>query len=385
MNHSRRRVAATVARRVVVVHKRARDAIPTHRTETLRTGIPARSLQRAACRRKTTMTPARHPSRAEALPFAADSSPSVREIVKLARSLKLSAYLLVAAATAVHADYDRAVAAVKRGDANAAFKEFLSAAERGDERAFVQVARAYAYGVGTKPDPRAAQGWATKAAAKGSADGQFLVYALVISRPELNFLDRKGQIDAQRYSALAKRPISEREDEMAAYDMLGKAAGQGHHDAMISLAGFYADNVGEGNRARAEALIDKFRQRPPTFDGLRKRLGELDALGPTLVTVRLADEAVPAAAKVAQAAAAEKDQSKGECNAAKLVRAQRMGPVNRPIWLPLAVPELKTAYLMSGEWRERWTFDVCGAESVVHVRFIADGLGSATHAAEKER
>jgi hypothetical protein len=62
-----------------------------------------------------------------------------------------------------------------------------------------------------------------------------------------------------------------------------------------------------------------------------------------------------------------------------------MGPVNRPIWLPLAVPELKTAYLMSGEWRERWTFDVCGVESVVHVRLIADGLGSATHSAEKER
>jgi hypothetical protein len=40
---------------------------------------------------------------------------------------------------------------------------------------------------------------------------------------------------------------------------------------------------------------------------------------------------------------------------------------------------------MSGEWRERWTFDVCGAESVVQVRFVADGLGSATYTVEKER
>jgi TPR repeat protein len=299
--------------------------------------------------------------------------------------LKLIALLLLAAAPAARADYDRAVAAVNRGDATTAFKEFLAAAERGDERAFVQVARAYTYGAGTKPDLRAAQSWAAKAAAKGNADGQFLVYATTVARPDLNYVNREGRIDPQRYKALAARPITEREDEMAAYDMLGKAAAQGHRDASLSLAGFYADNVGEGNRARAEALIDKATQRPPMFDGLRKRLGELDAIGPTLVTVRLADEAIPSAAKVAQEAATEKDKSKGECTAVKPVRAQRMGPINRPIWLPLAVPELKTAYLMSGEWRERWTFDVCGTESVVHVMFVADGLGNATHTAEKER
>ncbi|HSD54237.1 MAG TPA: hypothetical protein VLC47_08735 [Burkholderiales bacterium] len=299
--------------------------------------------------------------------------------------LKRTAFVLFAVAAAAHADYDRAVAAVKRGDANAAFKEFRAAAEAGDERAFVQLARAYAYGAGTQPDARAAQAWAAKSAAKGNADGQFLVYALTVARPELNYINREGRIDAQRYQALAARPISEREDEMSAYDMLGKAAQQGHRDASLSLAGFYADNVGDGNRARAEAILDKFPQRPPVFDGLRKRLGELDAIGPTLVTVRLADEALPAAAKTAQAAAAEKDKSKSECGTVKPVRAQRIEPVQRPIWLPLAVPELKTAYLMSGEWRERWTFDVCGVESVVQVRFVADGLGGATFTAEKER
>jgi len=89
--------------------------------------------------------------------------------------------------------------------------------------------------------------------------------------------------------------------------------------------------------------------------------------------------------KVARAAAAEKDKSKTDCNAVKPVRAQRMGPVNKPIWLPLAVPELKTAYLMSGEWRERWTFDVCGAETVVHIMFVADGLGGAKYTIDKER
>lgn len=298
---------------------------------------------------------------------------------------RFAALALLALAGAAHANYERGVAAVQRGDAAAAFREFRAAAEAGDERAFAPVARGYLQGAGTKPDRAAALAWAQKAAARGSADGEFLVYAVMISKPELNFVDAQGRVDAQRYKALAARPISDREDEMTAYDSLGKAAGQGHRDASLSLAGFLADNVGEGNRARAEAILDKLPQRPPLFDGLRKRLGELDALGPTLAPVRLADEAIPAAGKAATATAAEKDKSKGDCSAAKLVRVQRMGPVNKPIWLPLAVPELKTAYLMSGEWRERWTFDVCGAETVMHVRFVADGLGSATYTVDRER
>jgi TPR repeat protein len=301
------------------------------------------------------------------------------------RLLLTTFLLLIALAGAAHANFEKAVAAVERGDANTAFREFLAAAEAGDVRAFAPVARGLLQGAGTKQDPRAALAWAQKAAAQNVADGQFLVYALTIARPELNYLDAQGRIDAKRYQALAARPISGREDEMAAYDVLGKAAGQGHRDATLSLAGFYADNVGEGNRKRAEDLLDKVPQRPPLFDGLRKALGELDAIGPTLMTVRLADEAIPAASRAAQAAAAEKDKSKADCKAVKPVRAQRMGAINKPIWLPLAVDGLKTAYLMSGDWRERWTFDVCGAESVVHVMFTADGLGGARYTVERER
>jgi TPR repeat protein len=283
------------------------------------------------------------------------------------------------------ADYDLAVAAAQRNDVATAFKELQAAAQANDERAFAPLARMYLGGVGTKADERAGLAWAQKAAAKGIADGQFLIYALTVERPELNFFDSQGRLDQQRYRALAARPISEREDEMNAYDLLTKAAAQGHPEAALRLAGVYADNVGEGNRKRAEELLDKLPKRPPLFENLRKALGELDALGPTLVTVRLADEAIPAAAKVAQAAAVERDKTKADCKAVKPVRAQRLGAINKPIWLPLVAPEMKTAYLMSGEWRERWTFDVCGTESVVQVMFVADGLGGARYTAEKER
>jgi TPR repeat protein len=301
------------------------------------------------------------------------------------RLLQATLVLLVALTTSAHANYEKALAAVERNDSAGAFREFRAAAEAGDERAFIQVARAYAVGVGTPVDLGAARRWAEKAATKGAPDAQFLVYAVIVSMPELNYFDSKGQFDAKRYAALAARPISQREDEMVAYDMLGKAAAQGYPDALLRLAGFYADNVGEGNRKRAAELLDKLPKRPPVFDGLRKALAELDAIGPTLMTVRIADQAIPAASRAAQAAAAEKDKSKAECKAVKPARAQRMGPINKPIWLPLAVDGLKTAYLMSGDWRERWTFDVCGAETAVHVMFVADGLGGARSTVEKER
>lgn len=301
------------------------------------------------------------------------------------RLLQATVVLLAALTASAHANYEKALAAVERNDSATAFREFRAAAEAGDERAFIQVARAYAVGVGTPVDLGAARRWAEKAATKGAPDAQFLVYAVIVSTPELNYFDAKGQFDAKRYAALAARPISQREDEMVAYDMLGKAAAQGYPDALLRLAGFYADNVGEGNRKRAAELLDKVPKRPPVFDGLRKALAELDAIGPTLMTVRMADQAIPAAFRAAQAAAAEKDKSKAECKAVKPVRAQRMGAINKPIWLPLAVDGLKTAYLMSGEWRERWTFDVCGAESAVQVMFVADGLGSARYTVEKER
>jgi TPR repeat protein len=286
--------------------------------------------------------------------------------------------LLVALAPLAHADYDKGMAAMKRGDANTAFKELRAAADRGDVRAYGPLAFHYLRGAGTPRDMTAAREWAAKAGASGDPEGEFALYAVTVSLPELNYVDAQGKVDAARYRALAARPIAGREDEMAAYDALAKAAAQKHPQASMSLAGFLADNVGEGNRARAEQIIDGLAQKPPMFDALRKQLAALDALGPTLATVRIADELQPVVVKTAQAAVAARDKGKAGCAAAKPVRVERLGPVTRPIWLPLAGETMRTAYLMGGTWRERWTVDVCGASTVVLVDFRADGLGSAT-------
>lgn len=290
---------------------------------------------------------------------------------------------LVAAASSAFANFDKGMDALKRGNAAAALTELRAAAQSGDVRAFAPLARVQLQTAKSVADLREAKQWAEKGAAAGNADAQFVVYAATVAQPELNYVDAQGKVDAQRYKALAARPIADREDEMAAYDMLGKSAAQGHEQAQLSLAGFYADNVGEGNRQRAMAALDRMAKRPPIMDDLRKRLAALDALGPTLVTVRIFDDVLEVGRTAAIAAAAEKDRTKKDCAAAKPVKTQRVGPIEKAIWLPLAGAELKQSYLMQGSWREIWNFDVCGAETNVMLTFTADGLGGATVAAQK--
>jgi TPR repeat protein len=296
----------------------------------------------------------------------------------------LIACLTVVATSSALANYDKGMEALKRGNPAAAVPELRAAAQAGDARAFAPLARAQLQTAKSAADVREARQWAEKAAAGGNADAQFIVYAATVSQPELNYADAQGKVDDKRYKALAARPIADRDDEMTAYDMLGKAAEQGHPDARLSLAGFYGDNVGERNRARAIAILDAAPKRPPVMDELRKRLGDIDTLGPTLATVRFHDAAVAIGRDAALAAAIEKDRGKKDCTAIKPLKTQRVGPIEKAVWLPLAVADMKQAYLMQGNWREIWTFDVCGAETGVMLTFTADGLGGANVAAPKQ-
>ncbi len=273
-------------------------------------------------------------------------------------------------ASPARADYDKGMDALKRGNPAAARTEFQKAAEAGDVRAYAPLARATLQTARSVGDLQAARQWAEKAAAVGNADAQFVYYMATVSLPELNFVDQQGKVDMQRYKALAARPITDREDEMVAYDMLGKSAAQNFPEAVLAMAGFFADNVGDGNRARAIALLDKMDRKPPLFEDLRKRLATFEQLGPSLVTVRIFDDAVAAGRTAALAAAAEKDRTKKDCQQVVPVRTQRMGALEKPVWLPLAVPELQRAFLMSGNWNEIWTFDVCGAQTQVVLAFV---------------
>jgi TPR repeat protein len=297
--------------------------------------------------------------------------------------LRLAFLAAALVATPAFANYEKGMQALGRGDVATGLRELRTAAEAGDQRAYAPLARAQLVAAKSVQDLRAAREWGAKAAAAGVADAQYVVYAATVSLPELNYFDAQGKLDAQRYKALAARPIADREDEMTAYDMLGKAAQQNHAEAAIALAGYYADNVGDGNRGRSIALLDKAAKRPPVFDDLRKRLGGIEALGPTLATVRFFDDAVAAGRPAAVAAAAEKDRTKKDCTTVKPLKVQRLGPIEKAVWLPLAAPEMRQSYLMQGNWREIWTFDVCGAETGVILTFTADGLGGATVAAPK--
>ena len=294
----------------------------------------------------------------------------------------ISALLAIVFSTLIappaYADYAKGMEALKRDDLAGARAEFQKAAEGGDVRAYGPLARTMLLTARSVADLQAARQWAEKAAASGNAEAQFVYYTATVSLPQLNFVDQQGKVNPQRYKALAARPISEREDEMAAYDMLGKSAAQNFPQAMLYLAGFLGDNVGDGNRTRAITLLDKVGKIPPPFDALRKRLGLLEQLGPTLVTARIFDDAVATGRTAALSAAAEKDRTKKDCQQVNPVRTQPLGAIEKAVWLPLAVPDLQRAYLMSGNWREIWTFDVCGAQTQVVLAFVADGLGGAT-------
>jgi hypothetical protein len=47
----------------------------------------------------------------------------------------------------------------------------------------------------------------------------------------------------------------------------------------------------------------------------------------------------------------------------------------------VSIGPLKNAYLVSGQWEERWVFSACGRDIPVQLAFTADGWGGATFAA----
>jgi hypothetical protein len=48
------------------------------------------------------------------------------------------------------------------------------------------------------------------------------------------------------------------------------------------------------------------------------------------------------------------------------------------VYLPVPVGPLVNAFLIEGQWQERWTFSGCGLEVPVLLSFKADGIGGAS-------
>jgi len=115
----------------------------------------------------------------------------------------------------------------------------------------------YATGSAEVPkDLLKARDWAWKAASTNDPSGQFAFYQIAI-QGELSRLDAAGNTNVDKYTALAKRPMLERDLDQKAYTMLSRAAEQGHLGALNVVNAVLSDNVGQTNAQRKLDILDK--------------------------------------------------------------------------------------------------------------------------------
>jgi TPR repeat protein len=221
--------------------------------------------------------------------------------------------------------------------------------------------------------------WARLSARAGNGEGAVLLFRALLIDPDLDYREN-GKPNIERYNKLAKRPVSERAVEIEAYDMLARAARQGHPQARIALANFYVDKPGEDNIRKALAIYESVSNLPGPLPQVKQKLMELQKLGSTRATLKLAYDAQKLATTQAYIRAQSLNKNVSvQCPADKtrLVLMAVSKPPEDAEYLPLTEPEVRQAYMLRGTWEERWTYDICGQEVHVPMTFQADGFGGA--------
>lgn len=119
-----------------------------------------------------------------------------------------------------HAGFSEGVAAYERGGYDAALREFIWLARKGDVSAQYNVAYMYARGLGAPQNYRQAFVWFSKAAARGDSEAQFYLAGMYES----------GTGVSQDYSQ--------------AVEWYRKAAAQGDVEAQLNLGSMYGLGLG---------------------------------------------------------------------------------------------------------------------------------------------
>lgn len=139
-----------------------------------------------------------------------------------------------------------------------------------------------------------------------------------------------------------------------------------------------------GNKSRFAAMLSKINPRPPALQQIANVLQEMERLGNSHATYKIAFDARLAALTAATGKAGLADPAKrSECDprSAQLVKMTVTKPISAAEYLPIPVPELARAYLLTGSWEEEWTYDFCGKQVPVKVAFQADDFGGAYYQA----
>ncbi len=215
----------------------------------------------------------------------------------------------------------------------------------------------------------------------GEPRGGLMLYLAFSTDPRNSFMD-EGKPDMEKYRALARRPLAERQEQVEAIEGLAFAAGRGNLTAMQLLAGYFYDVTAPRNVQRVRETAGLLQR-----NGVRTELNERmlreaavvdDRAAQTKASLRVFFDAY----RVATAEALKIRQGAGApaCDKATLLGV-RSSDLLQAQYLPLKDRLVTDTYLVKGAWTEAWTFDACGQQVPVRLTFEADGWGGSTFTA----
>lgn len=249
-------------------------------------------------------------------------------------------------------------------------------AEANDRRGWSLTASCLLAGTVKSPAPlEAARAAARRAVAQGLASAGTVLFTAYAADPQFSTLGADGKPDPARRAALAALPAAQRSVQAEAWTGLSFALEAG--DPMATAFGMaaLAETSAPGNLALLVGLADRVPATAARFGPLVDAARYFQRLGGTHASVRVADSARPAALAAARAGAAR--DLLPPCREMELVRTEPGAVSADASYLPVALGPLKTAYLVAGQWDERWVYDLCGASVAVQMAFVADGWGGA--------
>lgn len=209
----------------------------------------------------------------------------------------------------------------------------------------------------------------------GDAEGMFLVYMAKLLDPELSYIEN-GKINNEKYNKLSKRTIKQRALDIEAYEMLARSAELKYTEAEFFLASVYYDTIGDGNNEKALQQYKNSKLSSPITPRLIKNLEFMKKLGKTRATYKLFSDA-QFAAMMSAALKAYGIKKAQECQNIIILEIKNVSDIQNPVYLPVNKDGMRNAFLISGQWSEEWTYDVCGKTTDITITFIADGLHGA--------
>ena len=265
---------------------------------------------------------------------------------------------------------------------------FERAAASGNVNAFKSLVQIFSQGSDSMPkDVERIRKWAWRFAQNNNAYAAFVYYQLAIQN-ELNVMDEQGRVDRQRYDALAKRPVGDRELDAKAYAMLSLAAERGYLPAVVEAQRVLLSRDGQAASEKALSydfeIQDRYASRISAQDSAQlteeaQALKRIQSLGSTRVSVALYNDVLPSVIQAADAQVKSCDRSK-----IQVAQLQVNGPIRGETYLPLNARLLGETLLLQGQWREVWTLNACGKKVAVPVTFEADGLAAAKFAVDAQ-